>query len=498
MKTEKLHPLILFILGFGGFMFTRLSNVVPFIGIAIMIAPILILRFSRILPRKKAIWLTLLGFVLSLNIALWGLFRVEELWITIVFGAIRSTLLALVWFLPFMFDRILYPKFKDKGLWSTFVFPIATTAVFFLSSLEGPFDDGGGTLSSLGYGYGSLAFIQVRSIFGVWILIFIHSWFFAIVNYCWEQRFNMHCIKKITLAYTLVLLCVFVFGWIKIAAGSHKERESVKIAAVILLPEDGEVVPMSRIFDLRNKPPFQETISKIEQRTQEAIAGGAKIVSFQEYAMFVDRVDHEKMEAEFQRIAKENSIWLSIAYAYFSENEKGENKHLFINNKGEILLDYSKRYLMGMGNFGETAVFNKGPEIIQSADTPFGKIGISICRDMGFPGYMKQAGKSGVDIMLSPSYDWPQSSSPWYITSTIENGFSFVRPTYNGYSYAADYNGKVLQYMHADQSTDGIMYAEVPVEGKKVLYPLVGDLLGWLSLLALFILLVFTRFKRKR
>jgi apolipoprotein N-acyltransferase len=47
---QKHQLLILFILGFGIFMFTRRSEIVPTISIAILIAPIFILRFIRIQP----------------------------------------------------------------------------------------------------------------------------------------------------------------------------------------------------------------------------------------------------------------------------------------------------------------------------------------------------------------------------------------------------------------------------------------------------------------
>ena len=66
--------LLWFILGFGLFMFTRASRLVPFVPYAIFIAPIFILRFIRTLPTKKGIWLALLGFLLSMNIALVNIF----------------------------------------------------------------------------------------------------------------------------------------------------------------------------------------------------------------------------------------------------------------------------------------------------------------------------------------------------------------------------------------------------------------------------------------
>lgn len=496
MNLKKCLPAVYFFLGFGIFMFTRLSKLVPFIDIAILVAPILILRFIRTQPAKRGIWLTLLGFILSMNIALWGLFGFDELWMTVVYGFIRSTLLAFIWFLPFMLDRLIYPKFSNKGVWSTLIFPAITTAIFFLSSLEGPFDDGAGTLSSFGYSYGTLAFVQARSVFGIWILVFIHSWLYSIVNYFWENNFKWKQIKNVAVIYASVFLLFFLFGWMKTSSLLKSGSDTVKIAAVVLVPEDGEAVPMSRIFESRTTSPYKQTISRIKELTKRAVENGAKIVSFQEFAMVINKEEESRLRARYKKIAKDNNTFLSITYAYFSKEGKGENKHLFINGNGRILLDYTKRYLLGLGSFGESGVFKKGPEIIQSVETPYGKVGICICRDMSFPSYLRQAAKDNVDIMLSPSYDWPKSPAAWYLTSTIENGFSLVRPTYNGYSYAADYHGNELTHMDSDQTDEGIMYADVPVKGIKVLYPVIGDLLGWLNVIVVGILISFI-FRKK-
>ncbi len=495
MITKKYMSIIYFLLGFGIFMFTRMSKLVPSIPIAFLIAPILILMFIRTQPAKKGIWLTLLGFFLCINIALWGLFELDNASVMTLYSLIRSSLLAVIWFLPFMIDRLIYPKFKGKEILSTLTFPIITTAIFFLSSLEGPFDDGGGTTST--FSYGSLFFIQARSLFGIWIYVFIYSWLFSTVNYFWENQFNWERIKKLTLIYPSVLLLVFLFGVIKTSSLTRPKPETVKIAAVVLIPEDGNVVRMERIFNNKITSPFEQTISRIENSAKKAAEKGAKIVSFQEFAMTINEEDVERLVDQYKRIAKENNVYLSITYGYFANERKGENKHLFIDNNGEIRLDYAKRYIIGIGPFGEAAVFNKGDAIIQSTDTPYGKIGISICRDMGFPSYMNQAGRDNVDIMLSPSYDWPKSPAPWYLSNTIENGFSVVRPTYNGHTYAADYNGNVLAHMDSDETEDGIMYADVPTKGIKTLYPMIGNLLGWLCVAGMFVIIGLSLINKK-
>lgn len=486
MITGKQLAILLFFAGFGLFMFTRLSNLIPSLPVVILIAPIFILRFIRSQPTQRGIWLTLLGFLLSFNIALWGLFKFDNASLAAVYSLVRSSLLAVVWFLPFMVDRLIYPKFKEQGVWSTLTFPVITTAIFFLSSLEGPFDDGAGTTSS--FSYGSLTFIQAQSLFGVWTFVFLYSWLFSVVEYCWENKFNWQRIKRLAWIYSSIILIIFLFGVLK-TSFLNKSPDTVKIAAVVLLPEGGEAVSMERIFNQQIVSPIERMVSRIEKLTQKASENGAKIISFQEFSLTIGEDDEYTLVERYKRIARENNVYVSITYAYFVQEGKGENKHLLIDNLGEIKLNYAKRYLLGFGPYGETAVFKKGAEIIQSIETPYGKIGISICRDMGFPSYVRQAARDEVDIMLSPSYDWPKSPGPWYILSTIENGFSFVRPTYNGFSYAADYHGRVLAHMDSDQTEDGIMYADVPTKGIRTLYPLVGDALGWICLIGMLVLI---------
>jgi len=484
-----------FALGFGIFIFTRRSEVVPTIPIAIIIAPIFILRFIRTQPIKRGIWLTLLGFLLSMNIALWGLFEFDKASLMAIYSLIRSSLLAVLYFLPYMTDRLVYPKLKEKGILSTLTFPIITTGIFFLSSLEGPFDGSGMSSKPV---YGSLSFIQMLSVFGIWAFLFIYSWLASIINYFWENQFLWEKTKKLTVIYLSVLLMFFLFGVVRTSSLISPKPDTVKIAAVVLIPEDGKVVRMERIFNQRITSPFEKTISRIENLTKKAAKKNAKIVSFQEFAITIRNEDENRLIAQYKRIAKENNVYLSITYAYFIKEGKGENKHLFIDSNGEIQLDYAKRYLLGYGSFGEAGVFRKGPEIIQSIDTPYGKIGVSICRDMDFLSYIRQAGRDNVDIMLSPSYDWPKSLGPGYVYRAIENGFSFIRPTYNGITFAEDYNGNILATMDSDETEDGIMYADVPIKGVKTLYTKIGDILGWLCVLGLLGLIFYSLRKDKK
>ena len=484
MILKKHHPLILFILGFGIFMFSRSSKIIPFIGMAIIIAPIFILRFTRTQTTKKGILLTFLGFLLSLNIALWGLYGNEF----ILFSLVNNSLLAILFSLPYIADRLIYPKFE--GILSTITFPIITTAIFFLFSLEGPFD---GIVYFAVFEYGILSFKQLASITGLWGFVFVFSWLASIGNYSWENGFKWIKIKKITLIFVSILIVITLFGAIKISPA----LDTVKIASIILLPEAGKDWDPEALFS-EEPSQYEETMSKIEVLTIKAASNDAKIITFQEKSIKIGEENEAKLMNKIKEIAKENDIYFSLSYGVSPEEGKGWNKHVLINNQGEIEIDYRKRYLKGLGDIGETAIYKKGPEVIQTTDTPYGRIGASICRDMEFPPYIRQAGKKNVDIMLNPSYDIPKSTGPSNSLRAIENGFSLVRPVYNGYSYAVDYNGKILAHMDSDKTEDGIMYADVPTKGVKTIYSIIGDLLGWLCVLGLLGFIALTIRNRKK
>ena len=187
MKKNNYLPVVWFVLGFGLFMSTRASHFIPHWGVAIIIAPVFILGFIRSLSAKKGIFLTLLGFLLSSNIAMWGLFDTGDATSSIIYNLVRNSVLAILFSIPYIADRLIYPKLKDYRILPTLSFPIAATATLFLISLEGPFD---GDMISAVYSYGHLIFKQIASIAGLWGFVFIFSWFASVVNFAWESGFK--------------------------------------------------------------------------------------------------------------------------------------------------------------------------------------------------------------------------------------------------------------------------------------------------------------------
>ena len=481
MNKKNYLPIVWFVLGFSLFMTTRASNFIPHISGAIIVAPIFILGFIRSQPTRRGNLLTLLGFILALNIAMWGLFNTGDPTTSIIYNFVRNTVLAILFSIPYIADRLIYPKIKANQFLATLAFPIAVTAIQFLISLEGPFD---GDMVSAVYEYGNLGLKQIASIAGLWGFVFIFSWLAAVVSFVWEKRFKWAEIKPIVLTFALICLAIFGFGAVKTSSFLASKPETVKTAAIFLLPEDGQSFDGEGLFS-KELTPMEETMAKIESLTTTAAANDAKIVAFQETALKIQENDEANLLDRSKAIARANRVYLSLGYGLLFDEGKGWNKNVLISDQGELVVDYRKRFLLGLGDYGETGLYNKGPEVIQSVDTPYGRIGVSICRDMSFSGYARQAGEQQVDIMLNPSFDYPKSTGAMYSLRAIENGFTMIRPVYNGFSYAVDPNGKLLASMDSDNTNTGILYADVPTRGVNTLYTKVGDVLGWVCVAGL-------------
>ena len=481
------QSIILFILGFGIFLFTRMSKLVPTIPVAILISFVLILRFIRTERAGKGIWLTLLGFFISMNIGLFGLFEVGSGNISsLVFNLIRSTMLSLLYFFPFMTDRLIYPQLKVKGAISTLTFPVISTALFFFLTIEGPFE---GSYQMGKFLYGPAVLKQFITLFGLPGSVFITSWFASVVNYLWENNFNWKKIKNITIVFSSIIVIIFIYGSVKIL--SIPESKRVKMASIVLIPEDGKAKRLPPLVENKITHDLDKRISLFENKTKIAAANGAKIVISHELAILINNKDEDILISRFKDIAKENNVYIAINYGHYAEQGKGANTISLIDNKGKQLLSYDKKYLIGLGNVAETAVFKKGPEVIQSVDTEYGRLSVCICREIDMAKYMVQAGRQNVDIMISPAYEWPKNLviSLGYMRG-IEYGFSVVRASYNGITYASDCTGKILATMPFDKDQSGIMYSEVPTKGVKTLYSQIGDVFAWINVYGMIGLIV--------
>ena len=89
-----------------------------------------------------------------------------------------------------------------------------------------------------------------------------------------------------------------------------------------------------------------------------------------------------------------------------------------------------------------------------------------------------------VDILLSPSYVWPEIGTmhaEMAAFRAIENGVTIVRQEDSGVSAFIDPVGRFLATAeHAAGET--MLFTDLPVQRNATLYPVIGDIVGLLSI----------------
>ena len=483
LKNQNYFPFLWLLIGAVLFIFVNGLHIIP---IAAWIAPIFIIRFFRAQKIIRGSLIVLLAMLITQIIALWRIYPSPV--VSIIVGIITG----IVFSLPFIADRIMSTRLK--GGISTLVYPITVVALFHLLSYR----PDQGSLGALAYSqYGNLPIEQVASIIGIRGLGFLIAWFPPLVIWCWEREFKWIDIRKLAGIYFGIMFLLLIYGGARISFG-YPEQNTVRVAGITIPSED--YMPPERLletFENKTCPPIEKNIEMLNRLTRKAAGGGAKIVAWQEYSVFLHKKDEKRFIDKCSKLAKNENIYLAVAYAVFNVDDLGENKAVFINPSGIVETEYLKHYLV---QGAESPYMKKGIGGLPIMKTPYGNIALTICFDIDFSHYIHQAGRNGADIMLNLSLDWKKITPihTYHITfSAIENGFSLVRCTGSGLSMAVDYHGRILSSMDYFTSKNGIMYADVPVKGIKTIYSYGGYFFGWLCVIGFCICVVLSVRKRK-
>ncbi|XP_051133162.1 deaminated glutathione amidase, chloroplastic/cytosolic [Andrographis paniculata] len=153
---------------------------------------------------------------------------------------------------------------------------------------------------------------------------------------------------------------------------------------------------------------------------KEAAAAGAKLLCFPEnFSYFGAKTGDSLSIAEplngptMQRycaIARESSMWLSLGgfQERGSDDSHLRNTHVLVDDAGNIVTTYRKMHLFDVdvpgGAVYKESSFTEGGNEIVAVDTPFGRLGLTVCYDLRFPElYQQLRFHRGAQVLLVPS-----------------------------------------------------------------------------------------------
>ena len=163
--------------------------------------------------------------------------------------------------------------------------------------------------------------------------------------------------------------------------------------------------------------------------------------------------------------AAREGLWVHIGSLPLKDERadgRWANRSFLIDDTGAIRATYDKIHLFDVDlatgeSWRESSVYGPGEQVV-AADTPWGRMGFSICYDMRFPDLYRALTNAGATILLAPAaFTVPTGQAHWHIllrARAIEAGCFMIataqvgdhadgRTTY-GHSLVVDPWGDVL------------------------------------------------------
>ena len=230
----------------------------------------------------------------------------------------------------------------------------------------------------------------------------------------------------------------------------------------------------------------------LEQAIAEAAEGEAEILFTPEMSGLLDRdsaraasslrpEDDSEVLAAVRDAARRHGIWLQIgSLAVLVEDGKVANRGFVIDREGNVRARYDKLHLFDVDlptgeSWRESNVYSAGKGVVLVDGTPVGKLGLTICYDLRFPGLFARLAESAADVIAVPAaFTVPTGKAHWHIllrARAIEAGLFVVaaaqvgrhedgRQTF-GHSLVVDPWGEILLDMGDER---GVGFAEIDLK----------------------------------
>ncbi len=192
----------------------------------------------------------------------------------------------------------------------------------------------------------------------------------------------------------------------------------------------------------------------IVEAVEQAAEQGADMLFTPEMAGYLDRnraraaetlrseADDPVLAAVREAVVR-HGLWVHLGSLPLKE-EGGDgrwvNRSFVIDGKGEIRARYDKIHLFDVDlatgeSWRESAVYRPG-EKVAAVETPWGRMGLSVCYDLRFPDLYRALTNAGATMLLVPAaFTVPTGEAHWHVllrARAIEAGCFVIAPAQTG------------------------------------------------------------------
>jgi predicted amidohydrolase len=212
---------------------------------------------------------------------------------------------------------------------------------------------------------------------------------------------------------------------------------------------------VAALIQARTPASPEAALEHVEPLIRSAAAGGAQLILTPEATNFVVRdrsrrnavlaaVEEDVAIRGLRRLAAELGVWLLCGSAIVRSDHEGDdraaNRSLLVDDEGSIAASYDKLHVYDVDlptgeSWRESAAVRPGDAAV-IAQTPWGRLGLTVCYDLRFPQLFRALAKGGASMIAVPSaFTVPTGEAHWETllrARAIETGCWILAPAQGG------------------------------------------------------------------
>lgn len=256
-------------------------------------------------------------------------------------------------------------------------------------------------------------------------------------------------------------------------------------------------MPPLRVALIQTRTPAtpEAALAHLRPLLDEAASGGAQLVLTPEASNLMEKRPDRKAAILTQAntdvvvqgvraFAREAGVWILLGSAMVRSGDPSDpraaNRSMLINDRGEVESTYDKLHVFDVDlpngdRYRESAGVRPGDRAVV-ADTPWARIGLTVCYDLRFPHLFRALSQAGAQIFTVPAaFTRPTGEAHWETllrARAIETGAFVLAPAQGGdhedgratwgRSMAVDPWGKVIAVLDHDEP--GVLLADLDLD----------------------------------
>ncbi len=172
--------------------------------------------------------------------------------------------------------------------------------------------------------------------------------------------------------------------------------------------------------------------ASLVRAVEEAAAGGAAMLFTPEMSGLLDRdrsrarpnvvpEETNPVLAAVRGSAKAWGMWVALgSLAIERADGRWANRSFLIDATGGIVARYDKIHMFDVAlasgeSWRESAAYAPGEQVV-TADSPIGKLGLTVCYDIRFPALFEELGREGCEAISIPAaFTVPTGKAHWHV-----------------------------------------------------------------------------------